>query len=108
MSSSQPLSLQDFVKNTLVQVFQGVLEAQKELKECDGLVAPRPRAEDPFQEFEFDVVLTSSQATASKGGIGVLLGGIGLGAQGESRDSGSSNTRVRFSVPVIFPPQPLE
>lgn len=51
----------------------------------------------------FDVALTIEEGSGTKGGIGVFVGAIGVGSQGQSDSRSTSLSRVTFSVPVIFP-----
>lgn len=53
---------------------------------------------------EFDIALTVSQATETKGGIAVVVGFLGLGSQGKTEKTNDSLSRVKFSVPIVLPP----
>ncbi|MFT5708356.1 MAG: hypothetical protein ACI9ES_002658 [Oceanospirillaceae bacterium] len=111
------MDLKDFVKNTLVQIIDGVIEAESELEEKGATVNPVGGNFDQKQLggrtwsfkdgiteiVEFDVALTNSEKEGTAGGIGVLLGGINLGAKGASEESITSVTRIKFSVPVLLP-----
>lgn len=52
---------------------------------------------------EFDVAVTAEEAKGTKGGIGVFMGSVGLGAQGQSETKNTSLGRIKFSVPVSLP-----
>jgi len=111
------MDLRDFVKNTLTQIVDGVIDAEKELGEKGASVNPvggyfdqkqlgrRPWSfKDGITEtVEFDVALTNAEKEGTSGGIGVLLGSINLGAKGSSEESISSVTRIKFSVQILLP-----
>jgi len=111
------MDLKDFVKNTLVQIIDGVIEAENELEKKGATVNPIGGHFDQKQlggrtwsfkdgiteTVEFDVALTSSEKEGTSAGIGVLLGSINLGTKGASEESITSVTRIKFSVPILLP-----
>lgn len=111
------MDLKDFVKNTLTQIVEGVIEADKELQEKGASVNPIGGNFDQKQvggrvwgfddgiteSVNFDVALTNSEKEGTSGGIGVLLGSINLGAKGASEESVTSVTRIKFNVPLLLP-----
>lgn len=111
------MDLKDFIKNTLVQIVDGVLEAEKELESRNASVNPIGGIFDQKQiggrtwSFEdgitetvnFDVALTNSEKEGTSGGIGVLLGSISLGAKGSSEETITSVTRIKFNIPLLLP-----
>lgn len=111
------MELKDFVKNTLVQIVDGVIEAEKELEAKGASVNPIGGNFDQKQVggrawsfkdgvsevVDFDVALTNSEKEGTSAGIGVLLGSISLGAKGASEEVITSVTRIKFSVPILLP-----
>lgn len=111
------MELKDFVKNTLVQIVDGVIEAEKELEKKGSTVNPIGGYFDQKQiggrtwsfkdgvteVVDFDVALTNSEKEGTSAGIGVLLGNINLGAKGASEEVITSVTRIKFSVPILLP-----
>lgn len=111
------MDLKDFVKNTLVQIVDGVAEAEKELEQKGASANPVGGYFDQKQiggrnwsfkdgitdTVEFDVALTNSEKEGTSGGIGVLLGSVNLGAKGQTEETVTSVTRIKFSVPVLLP-----
>ena len=105
------MELQDFIKQTLVEIMNGVKDAQEATKDSGGYVAPKTtdllKAAEvgitPRQGVEFDVALTTSDAKGQKAGIGVFLGSFGVGGQNEAKAENLSHTRIRFSVPIALP-----
>jgi hypothetical protein len=57
----------------------------------------------PIQKVDFDVAVTAAEKTGTKGTIGVVMGAIGLGSQGESANSKTNDSRIKFSVPIALP-----
>lgn len=52
-----------------------------------------------------EVAVTVEEGTETKGGIGIFMGAVGLGSQGESKASQASVSRIQFEVPVTLPYQ---
>lgn len=110
------MNLQEFIQTALSEIVAGVAEARIEggrhgatigsnrvfghLKEAGIITDQNGR---PVTTVEFDIALAEANATDTKGGIGVFLGTVGLGSQGASHGESSSNSRIKFSVPIIFP-----
>ena len=60
-----------------------------------------------MRNVHFDVAVSTSEGTETKGGIGVVVGPVGsVGSQDQSDVASSSMSRIRFSVPVKLPVQP--
>ena len=110
------MELKDFVAETLKQIIDGVRESQAYGSEHGAVVSPaqmfqlssgQPGFTDgsqrPVQPIEFDVAVTASEGTKTKGGIGVFMGGVGLGSQGQSDAASRSVSRIRFTVPLVLP-----
>ena len=109
------MELKDFIKETLIQITQGISEAQTELEESSCVINPRDIKEDGFanviiknkrhtvQCIDFKIALTSTTESADKAGIGVMLGSFGIGGNKTSSDGNTSNTNISFSIPVVFP-----
>lgn len=113
------INLQDFISETLTQITNGVRNAQTRTADTDAHINPvdlylgsdatkgrmfRPKTYQPIETVHFDIAVTAEEATDTKGGIGVFVGSIGLGSQGQSDARNSSVSRIQFSVPVLLPP----
>lgn len=113
------VSLQDFVSETLKQVIGGVVVAQDYAKDKGAYVNPylMPSGDGKISRLrhsetgtfpgsvDFDVAVTTVKGTETQGGIGIFVGPVALGSKGQSESSSSSVSRIKFSVPVAFPPQ---
>jgi hypothetical protein len=57
------------------------------------------------QDVEFDIAVTETETAEAKAGIAVLFATIAGRAQTQFGSTGSEVNRIRFSIPVILPPQ---
>lgn len=110
------MNLQEFIKTALSEIVAGVFDARVEaqkygatvgvarlyghVKEAKVITDDHDR---PVSYIEFDIALAEANSKDTKGGIGVYLGAVGLGSQGASHGETSTNSRIKFSVPVVFP-----
>ena len=114
------MNLKDFVAESLVQIVGGVVAAQEQLKGTRARVNPLMRVTSdessigtaegdggqPVYAVEFDVVVTAAEGTGTKGGIGVAVGIVGLGSQGQSESKSGQESRIKFKIPLLLPSQP--
>lgn len=110
------MELSEFVKETLLQLIDGVRNAQSASEDTDAVINPRTlfnaeklptvtvRGERRLvQLVEFEVGLTSADLQSSKKGIGVMLGGLGVGGDAERSGTRSTVTHIRFNIPIVLP-----
>jgi hypothetical protein len=115
------MELKDFVRESLVQISNGISEASEELKDTSAHINPKnvyvnsdnrqnygrlvnDKSYYPVVELiEFDVAVHASEGTETNGKIGISIGSIGLGVGGKSQESNRSESRIKFKVPVTFP-----
>ena len=110
------MNIQEFVKTSLVQVISGIAEAREAVAPNGALVGSDKAygwTKDAkiitdahgriISQVEFDIALTTADSKDTKGGIGVFLGSVGVGSQGASHGENTSHSRIKFSVPVVFP-----
>lgn len=119
------MELKEYVCQTIVQICQGVKEAQKECAEMGAIVNPAvtigtngefciPKKTSVVnivrrvQMIDIDATLTDSSSDTGGGhlGIGVNFAGIRIG--GEQTSGNSSTNHVHFSVPVALPSVEVE
>lgn len=109
------IELADFVSQSLVQIARAIEKANESLADSTAIVSPTagvtneghlylsdayaPRVE----RTEFDVAVTATEGTHTKGGIGVAVGIVGLGSSGQSDTGRRSESRIKFSVPKLLP-----
>ena len=118
------MDLATFIRESLVQIARGIDEANSALTDTSANVNPRgivpsPKGDTKFygylnekesekylrvvQEIEFDVAVHASEGTETKGGIGIMVGAIGLGSAGRSQAGSLSESRIKFTVPMVLP-----
>ncbi len=101
------MELQDFIGETLKQIISGVRNAQESAIELGAKVNPRGGSFVEMRDVHFDVAVSTSEGTETKGGIGVFVNPVGsVGSQDKSDVASSSMSRIKFSVPVKLPIQP--
>ncbi len=103
------MELREFVKQTLLQVVQGVSDAQEGLSPTARAKNARITPEgfrSARQLVEFDVVVSTTDAESEKAGAGIFVGPFALGAKGEDARATSNVSRIKFQVPVALPTTP--
>jgi hypothetical protein len=113
------MNLQDFVSETIMQIVSGVKAAQAVSAEHGSKVNPKLMSNYDYasqhgflwcdseyaQIVQFDVALTATKESGAKGGIGLFVGAVSIGATKGSNSENTSVSRVKFSVPLVLPPQ---
>lgn len=111
------MELQEFIKQSIVQIINGVIDAQKEVVDKGASINPSglhlkndqvkghaiTNDGNVTQHIEFDVAVTTTEGTGTKGGIGVVAGVLALGSQGQSSESTQAVSRLKFTIPVLLP-----
>ena len=110
------MELKEFVKESLVQIICGVSEAQKEIATIGASEISPAIASDwatagqifspngmPIYNVSFDIAVGVTEKTGTKGTIGVMVSVLKLGAQGESQEGTSKDSRIKFIVPITLP-----
>jgi hypothetical protein len=101
------MDIKEFVSATLIQIIEGVADAQNEAKKFGAKINPlkvHGVAKIPaIKEVEFDVavVTESSLSKGTKGGIKVV-GIIDFGGGGDLKKQESITSRVKFQIPLSF------
>ncbi|MFM2197937.1 MAG: hypothetical protein RLZZ505_1369 [Verrucomicrobiota bacterium] len=110
------MELQNFIEESLKQIVAGISNAGKIANEHGAMLNPRQRkwryGEGVYFDHatgavltnvEFDIAVTAGEGSKTKGGIGVAIASVVLGSQGESTKTNQQISRIRFSLPVVFP-----
>lgn len=113
------MELKEFITAVLTEIIDGVKNAQRGAEHArEGEVNPLlstqqgelqkqghlvTRWGQMVQSVKFDVAVTVEKGKGTKGGIGIFMGGIGVGSQGESKVSQASVSRIQFEIPVSLP-----
>jgi hypothetical protein len=111
------MELREFVAEAIKQISAGVKDAQATYDEHGAFVNPHLSTSADLavkhgiliasghaaQLVQFDIALTVTEGTGTKGGIGVFVGAFSLGSSGQSSAENSSVSRVKFFVPLVLP-----
>ena len=119
------MDLKDFVKESLVQISNGINEANEALEGTGAMVNPLHvttnsdksqaygRTGSPahdvngtsrvVEKVDFDVAVVAEAGEQTKAGIKLSIASIGLGADGQSSSKDKSESRIKFTIPVVFP-----
>ena len=114
------MELKQFVKSVIVEIVTGLSEAHEAVKSTGAIVNPANVNALPEQfghlyghistsgedravhKIVFDVAVTASEGTETKGGIGIAVAVLGLGASGKSDSTQSTTSRIQFAVPIAY------
>ena len=108
------MELKDFIKETITQIINGVVEAQEQISKHGAEINPkkvqfREAGQHNYynsgkpQNIDFDIGLTTIQKNGSTEAIGVFLGSISLGKKNEAEDEHTAVSRIKFSLPLVLP-----
>jgi hypothetical protein len=114
------MELKDYIAETLVQITNGIIEAQKRLQDSDVIINPaqtfgskgdfwigKNQDKGPVarrvQEVEMKIGVISTEETTEDGGAKLHLGVLNLGAGIEDKGMERNENYVKFSIPVSFP-----
>lgn len=108
------MELKEFIKETITQIVEGVVEAQRQIATHGAEINPKKVEFKEAGQYnyhnngkphyvEFDVGLTSTQKSGSTEGIGVFLGSISLGKKNDDGAEHSAVSRIKFSLPLVLP-----
>ena len=101
------MDLKDFVSTTLLDIFQGVKDAQTRLSQerTGGQINPgSPSGEGQLETVHFDVAVVANEGTQTNAKAGVsVVPFLQLAAGGASSQSTASTSRIQFKVDVRYP-----
>lgn len=112
------MELREFTKQSLIEIIDGVVEAQAYAKQKGARINPRRGKSERTivtdawgvigQEVEFDVAVVSNEFVGGEVKAGISVIGIGIGGQTSSDHSNTIQNRIKFSVPLFLPIQKEE
>lgn len=116
------MNLQNFVTESLLQIIDGIKDAQNkisaiEIPEDDKkyftpYIAPTPlnidkKIYENYDKIEFDIAITVSKDSTQSGKMRISVAGLEIDGRSQSLvNSHSSISRIKFSIPVIYPSMP--
>lgn len=95
------MDLQNFIKESLVQIEQGIKSANKELKEenaSDRISYVISPSSDVRQDIDFDVAVSVSNENEVGGKAGISVFAIGAGVKNDNKTINQSVSRIKFKV----------
>ena len=93
------MELKEFISSALVDLVKAIEDAQEKTKDTKAKIA----SDEKIYIVEFNISLTESESADAGGGIGVAFGSIGFKGNAKSSDSNTSQTGIKFSVPIVYP-----
>ena len=100
--------LEEFIKGTLNSIINAVIQTQKEQEEAKGVRVNPPHTRDyrgRLCDVDFDIAVIATDGTETSGGLAANLGIIVMGSKGKSDQSNSSESRIKFKIPIDLPIQ---
>ncbi len=116
------IELKQFIGQVLIDIVEAIQETNPKLVESGAVVAPALRHGDQWpndvgasphvERVEFDIAVTAASSCFSgaeaSAGVSVNVVSCKLGFSGKEEQQHASVSRVRFSVPVLFPQNAFE
>ena len=112
------MKLEEFISETLKQIFDGVIIAQGYAKENGGSINPSSMKSthsksgyydgtngQAAHDIDFDIAITAKEQGEVKGGAGVFVSVLKAGIQSKNLSGNISENRIKFSNPIFFPQQ---
>lgn len=115
------MELKKFIAETLSQIVEGVVEANRQIAQHGAAVNPpnvakskdgqggafhgygKPKWARRVENVDFDVSLSVSTSTATSGEGGVQIAVLKLGTTGKTDSGTESESRIKFSIPLMLP-----
>ncbi len=94
------MDVKEFLSETIRQVVEGILDAQKQTKNKGAVVVPHGGSEKVVR---FDIAVAVTEGTPASGIGNLQVYGNGSDANGKSESSNSIVHRVQFEVPIEYP-----
>jgi hypothetical protein len=114
------MELKEFITQTLININQGIIDAQEQTKNSGILINPKNiRKRDSgvydeysgypaaIQEIEFNVVVNVTEGKDSKIAVGAFTGMLSGGVSNTNQNNNSTQTTIKFILPVQFPSNDL-
>lgn len=114
------MELKEFITQTLININQGIIDAQEQTKESGIVINPKNiKKRDsnifevcngnsaPIQEIEFNIVVNVTEGKDSKIAVGAFTGMLSGGVSNTNQNNSSTQTTIKFNLPVKFPSNDL-
>ena len=110
------MELKEFITQTLININQGILDAQERTKDSGFLINPKNYKQNndknyevsdgslsPIQDIEFNIVVNVTEGKDSKIAVGAFTGIFTGGVSNTNQNNNSTQTTIKFNLPVQFP-----
>ena len=110
------MELKEFITQTLVQITEGVAEAQKQVKDTGCLINPEGVSFDgghikhgykneyrQIQKIRMSIAVSVSENKDSKSGIGIVASVFKAGINSGESEINETVNRIDFEIPVALP-----
>lgn len=121
------MELKKFISSTIEEISRGILEASENLSDTNAIVSPQDfqinskesqalgrtkpthipdhvgKGTRVVQKVDFDIAVTVDETDKTKAGGKISVLSIGLGGDLETSSKTGTNSRIRFSVPIVLP-----
>jgi hypothetical protein len=115
------MELKDFIEETLVNITTGIRNAQEKAHPTGAVINPNSLRYNTgslreqgytsdgrvTSAIDFDLAVTITEGSSVKAKIGVISGLLNLGTQGAIDTSNIVVSRIRFSIPILYPYEDL-
>lgn len=110
------MELKEFITQTLCNISQGIIDAQNQSSTSGFIINPkniRKRDSNVYehyngndatiQEIEFNIVVNVTEGSDSKIAVGAFTGILSGGGSTSNQNNNSTQTTIKFNLPVQFP-----
>ncbi|KXI30439.1 trypco2 family protein [Paraglaciecola hydrolytica] len=121
------MELKNFISSTIEEISRGILEASENLSDTNAIVSPKDfkinskesqalgrtkpehipdhveKGTRVVQKIDFDIAVTVDETDKTKAGGKISVLSIGLGGDLETSSKTGTNSRIKFSVPIVLP-----
>lgn len=110
------MDLKEFTTQTLVQIVEGVAEANTQLSRINAFIPSTSirttkdysiaydasGVERMMHYVEFDVAVMATESDGKSGGVGLSVMSINLGGSIESKTENQTVSRIKYSLPLVI------
>jgi hypothetical protein len=116
------MDIEAFISHSMQQIFAGINAAQSATKDKYGGAKINPRGVTAVERdasgnigphemhtklqiyrVEFDIAVSVSESSKTSGAVGIHVAVFAAGTKGETSTENSSISRIKFSIPVVWP-----
>jgi len=109
------MELKEFIRETLVQITNGVIEAQEIIKDTGCYINPEgfhtgeqvrsgyDKEYRHVQKVKMSIAINVIENSEKKAGLGVVSAIISAGVASKTNDTNSVTNRIEFDIPLSLP-----